>query len=770
VWKRKISLPSIFSLHFSQTGYSLIKRELFMTKAAKKKTIGIMTSGGDAQGMNAALRAAVRCALVQNCNIYAIYEGYQGMVDNLIKPMHWESVSSIMQHGGTAIGTARCKEFREYSGRLRAAENLLKHDIDKLIIIGGDGSLTGADEFAQEWPELLAELYKKKKISALKLKRHPKLSIVGMVGSIDNDMANTDMTLGADSALHRITEAIDALSSTAHSHQRIFVVEVMGRNCGYLASMSAIATGASYAFIPESPPPKGWGKILSQQLHTAHKAGRRDSIVIVAEGARDLRGKPISSTHVKEVLDKNMGVECRITILGHVQRGGTPSAFDRYLGTASGVEAVKVLLERKSDDDSKIIVMKNNRINAVSLEETVAKTHAVADAIKDRDFENAMLLRGKCCEVMHSVMGTLSLPSAPDKNTSKKQKTLAVITCGWPAPGMNNALRTAVRLGLDQGYKMLGIKHGAEGLINNNVHEFKWMDVEEWVACGGSKLGSNRTIPETKDLAAVANTIKKHKIDALLMVGGWSAYKIAEMIDKNGKKYPDLDIPVVCIPASINNNLPGSELAIGADTALNTIVEAVDKIKNSADTSRRAFLVEVMGRYCGYLALMSGLATGAEYIYLHEQGIDMKLLQHQLKQLSRSFKKDGRDVALFIRNENANDAYTTDFIAQFFTEEADGLFDVRKSILGPMQQGGTPTPFDRIQATRLAYDGMLELFKKIKIKDNSSAFIGFRGSKTSIFPMSELPKMVSRKHQRPNDQWWESLLNIATELAIKPKE
>ena len=270
----------------------------------KKKTIGIMTSGGDAQGMNAAVRAAVRCALVQNCDVYAIYEGYQGMVDNIIKPMCWESVSSIMQHGGTSIGTARCKEFRDFSGRLRAAENLLKHDIDKLIIIGGDGSLSGADEFAQEWPELLAELLKKKKISILKAKLHPKLNIVGMVGSIDNDMANTDMTLGADSALHRITEAIDALKSTAQSHQRIFVVEVMGRNCGYLASMSAIATGASYAFIPESPPPKNWEKDLSKQLLAAHKAGRRDSIIVVAEGARDMHGNPISSTDVKEALDK----------------------------------------------------------------------------------------------------------------------------------------------------------------------------------------------------------------------------------------------------------------------------------------------------------------------------------------------------------------------------------------------------------------------------------------------------------------------------------
>ena len=737
-----------------------------MSKTAKKKTIAIMTSGGDAQGMNAAVRAAVRCALVQNCNVYAIYEGYQGMIDNLISPMYWESVSSIIQLGGTSIGSARCKEFRNFSGRLRAAENLLKHNIDHLIVIGGDGSLTGADEFAREWPELLAELFKKGKISALKLKRHPKLNIVGMVGSIDNDMANTDMTLGADSALHRITEAVDALSSTAQSHQRIFVVEVMGRNCGYLASMSAIATGASYAFIPESPPARGWEKALSKRLLSAHKAGRRDSIVIVAEGARDMHGNPISSAHVKEVLDENMGTECRITILGHVQRGGTPSAFDRYLGTVSGVAAVKELLKPESDGDAKIIVIRNNRIKAVSLQESVAKTHAIADAIKEGNFQQAMQLRGSGWEIMNSILETLSLPKAPV--SKKKQKTLAIITCGWPAPGMNNAVRTAVRLGLANGYKMLGIGQGAAGLINNIVHEFSWMDVEEWVAQGGSLLEANRTLPVGKDFEAVSKTIKKNKIDGMLMIGGWTAYKIAEMINEMDKKYPALDLPVVCIPASINNNLPGSELAIGADTALNTIVEAVDKIKNSADTSRRLFMVEVMGRYCGYLALMSGLATGAEQIYLHEAGIDLKLLQIQLKKLKKAFKKEGRGIALFIRNEKANDAYSMDFIAQLFTEEGGGLFDVRKTILGPIQQGGNPTPFDRVQGTRLAYDGMHQLFKKLKNKDKTSTFIGFSGSRTSLYPINELCTMVECEFQRPNDQWWESLIDITSELAIKP--
>ncbi len=199
--------------------------------------IGVLTSGGDAPGMNAALRAVVRTALGRGVAVYAIAEGYQGMVDGggCIRSMTWASVGGIMQLGGTVIGTARCAAFHTRPGRLQAAKNLLERGIDRLVVIGGDGSLTGADRFRQEWPALLAELVASGAVERSVAERHAHLAIVGLVGSIDNDFAGTDMTIGADSALHRITAALDQISSTAASHQRTFVVEVMGRNCGYLA-------------------------------------------------------------------------------------------------------------------------------------------------------------------------------------------------------------------------------------------------------------------------------------------------------------------------------------------------------------------------------------------------------------------------------------------------------------------------------------------------------------------------------------------------------
>ncbi|MCB0050429.1 MAG: 6-phosphofructokinase [Caldilinea sp.] len=242
------------------------------------KRIGVFTSGGDAQGMNAALRAVVRAGLDRGAEVFAIYEGYQGLVNggDYIRPIGWNAVGGILQMGGTIIGTARSAEFRTREGRVRAAYNLIKNGIDGLVVIGGDGSLTGADVLRSEWPGILDELRQDGQIDEDEYARYPHLAIVGLVGSIDNDMWGTDITIGADSALHRITYAVDCISSTAASHQRAFVVEVMGRNSGYLALMSALATGADWALIPESPPDvENWEDKMCEVLSAERKAGRR---------------------------------------------------------------------------------------------------------------------------------------------------------------------------------------------------------------------------------------------------------------------------------------------------------------------------------------------------------------------------------------------------------------------------------------------------------------------------------------------------------------
>jgi 6-phosphofructokinase 1 len=731
------------------------------------KRIGILTSGGDAQGMNAAVRAVVRTALDRKVEVYAIYEGYQGLVDDgeYIRKMDWDSVGGILQLGGTVIGSARCEAFRTRDGRRTAAKNLIQAGIDGLIVIGGDGSLTGANIFRQEWPSLISELAEAGEISAEAAKAHPNLSIVGLVGSIDNDFSGTDMTIGADSALHRITEAVDAITSTAASHQRTFVVKVMGRNCGYLALMGALACGADWVLIPEAPPDvENWQDVLAERLQAGRKAGRRDSIVILAEGARDRNGNYIGSTDVQRALEERLNEEVRVTVLGHVQRGGVPSAFDRTLSTLMGYEAVNTLLTASPNDEPVVIGIRNNRMTRLSMMDSVRKTLAVAEAVNAKDYERAMSLRSSSFINAFKTFKTMvrALPHPVDP--ARKHFRIAVLNAGAPAPGMNTAARAAIRLGMDMGHIMLGVHNGFEGLMDGDVESMDWMSVSGWASRGGSVLGTTRRVPKGRDLYSIARVIEDHHIDALLMIGGWTAYEAAFNMLSNRPNFPSFNIPLMCMPASINNNLPGSEFSIGADTALNSIVDAVDKIKQSAVATRRCFVVEVMGHYCGYLALMSGMATGAERVYLHEEGVKLRDLQIDVEKLLSGFQS-GKRLGLMIRNEYANPVYSTAFICSLFEEEGGEVFDVRPAILGHLQQGGDPSPFDRIQATRLASMCLENLIEQCDQGGCESAFIGVQNGQIKFHDLRDFDRMIDAEHQRPKEQWWLELKAIASLLA-----
>ena len=730
------------------------------------KNLAILTSGGDAQGMNSGVRAAVRNALEKGLNVYAIYEGYQGMVDggDRIRKMTWDSVGGILQKGGTILGTARCETFRTREGRRRAARNLLEHEIDCLVVIGGDGSLTGANIFRQEWPELVQELAQSGEISPEVAARRCCLTIVGLVGSIDNDMYGTDMTIGTDTALHRIIEAIDAISSTAASHQRTFVVKVMGRNCGYLALMSAIATGSDWVLIPENPPDVGWEQTLIQDLKAGRKAGRRDSIVVLAEGARDRDGKTIGSSYVSKVLEEGLGEEVRVTVLGHVQRGGSPSAFDRNLGTLMGYAAVEAAMAAKPEDEPQLVGMRGNRIVHSPLMQCVEQTQTVAKLIEQRQYEKAMDMRGPSFKDAYNTFRVFICAEPHPRPQGLKPLRLAVLNAGAPAPGMNSAVRAAVRIGLDLGHTMLGIGHGFEGLIKGDIREMEWMSVNGWSGLGGSELGTNRKVPDGKELYAIARNMEKESIQGLLMIGGWTGYQAAHKLYETRRTFPAFNIPMVCLPATINNNLPGSELSIGSDTALNNIVEAVDKIKQTAVALRRCYVVEVMGRQCGYLAMMSGLATGAERVYLNEEGVKLRDLLADLDQLIAGFKQ-GKRLGLLIRNENANPIYTTGFMCSLFEEEGGELFDVRQTILGHVQQGGDPSPFDRVQATRLAVRCVDYLIEEAGKEEPESAFVGLKAGKIQFHPLEDLMRMMDEAHGRPKKQWWMDLRPIAKLLA-----
>ncbi len=723
------------------------------------RSLGVLTSGGDAPGMNAAVRAVVRTALDRGVPVWGIREGYQGLVrgGDQIQPLGWDDVGGILQRGGTEIGSARSEAFRTPDGRREAVAHLIERDIEALVVIGGDGSLTGADLLRREWSEHLAALVAAGRVPAARAERHERLTIVGLVGSIDNDMAGTDVTIGADTALHRITEAIDAISSTAASHQRTFLVEVMGRRCGYLALMSALATAADWVLIPESPPDvEDWKETMCQRLLAGRAAGRRASIVVVAEGAIDRDGKPIPVREVVEALEERLGQEVRVTTLGHVQRGGRPTAFDRNMSTFLGHAAAEEALDESIRGQARMIGLAENRIVRRPLLECVRETQAVAEAIEARAYEKVLALRGAGFADAFRTLRTLAraLPHAPP--AGRRRLRIAVLCAGAPAPGMNMAVRVAVRLGLDRGHVMFGVRHGFEGLVGGQVLPLDWMSVNGWASRGGAELGTSRHVPRGRDHYAIARTLEANGIDGLLVIGGYEGYESAHGLLELRETFPAFDVPIACVPASIDNNLPGSEISVGSDTALNTVVRAVDAIKQYAGATRRVFVVEVMGARCGYLAFMSGVATGAERVYLPEEGVTLKDMEADLADLVEGFHR-GKRLGVVIRNERANAVYDTGFMTALFEEEGGNLFQVRSSILGHMQQGGDPTPFDRNLATRLTGRAIGRLDEAGLAGRSDAVFVGVERARIGFRELADLPRLLDPENRRPWEQWWLAL-------------
>ena len=280
------------------------------------KSIGILTSGGDAPGMNAAIRAVTRAAIYNGLKAFGIYRGYKGLVTDEIEEFTSQNVSNIIQMGGTILKTARCKEFKTPEGRATAYENMQKHGIDALVVIGGDGSLTGARMFAQEFD----------------------VPCIGVPGTIDNDLYGTDTTIGYDTALNTILDAVDKIRDTATSHERLFFVEVMGRDAGFLALNGAIASGAEAAIIPEFSTEVDQ---LEEFIEHGFRKSKSSSIVLVAES--ELTGGAMH--YAERVKNEYPQYDVRVTILGHLQRGGSPSANDRIIASRMGVASIEALLE-----------------------------------------------------------------------------------------------------------------------------------------------------------------------------------------------------------------------------------------------------------------------------------------------------------------------------------------------------------------------------------------------------------------------------------------
>lgn len=765
--------------------------------ALTKRRIAVMTSGGDAPGMNAAVRAVVRTAIYRGCEAYVVMEGYEGLLQGgkYIKEMSWEDVRGWLSLGGTNIGTARCAGFREREGRRKAAYNMIVNGIDALIVCGGDGSLTGADKFREEWPSLIAELVDIKQLTADQVKPHEHLYICGLVGSIDNDMAMTDSTIGAHSSLARICEAVDWIDATAQSHSRAFVIEVMGRNCGWLGLMAGIATGADYLFIPERPPTPGEWQAHMAKIVSRHRSnGKRKTIVIVAEGAIDTNLDAITPEMVKSVL-VDMGLDTRVTTLGHVQRGGTAVSMDRGLATLQGVEAVDAILSATPDSPSPMIGVTEAKIVRRNLVEAVAATQEVAQAIKAKDFDKAMSLRNTEFAEHYSNFLTINYADRDGaKNPADKPLNIAIVTIGAPAGGMNAAIRAMAAYCFSRGHKPYAIHNGWTGLARHeSVKPLNWLEVEEWMINGGCEIGTNRHLPDT-DLGMIAFYFQKYKFDGLIIIGGFEAFTSLQQLEAARPSYPAFQIPMVCIPATISNNVPGSEYSLGTDTCLNSLVNYCDVIKQSASASRRrVFIVEVQGGNSGYIVSFAGLITGAYAIYLPEEGISLRQLESDIEHIKEKFEHDGgmnRSGKLVLRNENSSNTLSTEIITNIMQDESDGVFDTRTAIPGHVQQGGNPSPTDRIRATRFAVKACQFIeqhrsepdlvpkdndptdvrFKKQSAASKTAAVLGLRSSKLVFSPIDHLwAYETEHKERRPKKVHWMNVAKTADRLIGRPK-
>ena len=322
-----------------------------LMKRKKLEKIGVFTSGGDAPGMNAAIRAVTRAAIAHKLKVVGIRHGYQGMIEGDFVPLKARDVSGIIQQGGTILKTARSMEFRTEEGREKAYQNLKKEDIDAVVVIGGDGSFTGALIFSQEYD----------------------IPFVGIPGTIDNDMYGTDYTIGYDTALNTVVEAVDKIKDTASSHGRIFFIEVMGREAGLLALSSGIAVGAEAILIPES---KAQHEELNKFLKKGYKEKDTSGIIIVAEG--DEMGGALKIADKVKIEHPNLDV--RVSILGHIQRGGSPTAKDRIAATKMGVAAIDALLD---DQKSIMIGLKNDKVDHIPFNKAVKLNHSIDEDLLD---------------------------------------------------------------------------------------------------------------------------------------------------------------------------------------------------------------------------------------------------------------------------------------------------------------------------------------------------------------------------------------------------
>jgi ATP-dependent phosphofructokinase / diphosphate-dependent phosphofructokinase len=676
--------------------------------------IGVLTGGGDCPGLNAAIRAVVRRAAQYDFETVGIRNGWAGLMgEGDFMPLAPKAVAGIIQVGGTILGAGRTNPFRrdvevdEAIQRLKAAKddalqpaidrleeyqtglvernkqqvlsNLKAQGIDALVVIGGKDTLGVASRFARLG-----------------------VPVTAVPKTMDNDLPETDYCIGFNSAITRVTEALDNLHTTATAHNRVMVVEVMGRETGWVALMAGLAGGADYIVVPEVPTSID---DICQHLIDRHARGKSFSIVVVSEGADcpgvvcdeagacDAFGHPRLDTRgignaVAKEIERRTRFETRHVVLGHLHRGGAPTVFDRVLATRLGVAAVDLL---KAGNYGQIAVLRDNAVASVDLDKVANKTRPA-----ERYFYDLAAV----------FFGLRHLPAA------SPVRRIGVLTGGGDCPGLNAAIRAVARRAFEFGWEVMGLQNGWASLLDGGDSELLTpASISGILHQGGTMLGTSRTNPGKKEelMQEVSRNIQRLGLNALVAIGGDDTLGVAAKLHQRG-------IPVVGVPKTMDNDIAETDYCIGFDSAVTTVTDALDKLHTTAMSHHRAMVVEVMGRDAGWVAVYGGLAGGADYILAPEVPVRMAdLCAHLQERVER-----GKHSSIIVVSEGATitdlreeeDLGTLDAFGHVRLdkrglgekvakniETCTGL-ETRNVVLGHLQRGGSPTVFDRVLATR----------------------------------------------------------------------
>jgi len=548
-------------------------------------------------------------------------------------------------------------------------------------------------------------------------------------------------------------------------------VEVMGRNCGYLAVMAALTTASDYVIIPEVPLPTNWRDTINDRIDRIRR-NRKRFVIVVAEGARDEENNLITANDVKEALSiKSRDV--RTTILGHVQRGGSPTAIDRIISVLLSDKAVNRAFElaemcRQTNPDStpeaEVAVWRKGTCELVLLKEAVAACRAVQRALDNKDFVAALNLRGDTYKQVFKIYCTLQRPFEDIPQQHRQSLRIAVMHIGGVSPGMNDSLRSCVRWGVSRGHQMFGVRNGFTGLVAGDLKPLDYQCVDHICGWAGAWLGTRRSF-RAQDFSSVSRVIEEHRIDGLVMIGGWDGYLCMIAINDNRSIYKGFrNLRLVCVPCSISNNLPCTQWSVGSDTSLNIVTNCVDMLRASAAASTRVFFVDILGT-TGYQAVFGGMAGGVEGLQILEEAPSLESLSQDLKVIKNSFKR-GKEKAVILHSESLSlqSVFTLQFLKGLFEQNSSGLFDVRTVELGHLQNGGSPTPQDRLLGTMMGTESIHALEKTGPCKIYC---VGWQENRVVISSGPEMQIYMDHEHQAVYDPWWVQYRALAVRINLE---